>query len=395
MAIRRYAAVLLCLMLCGCSKAGPKMQLTEKETVVLDILCERDDWEIVTQLCGDFARAHREKNYAFTLDEPPQDIASALHDGYPADVVCFGSDMTDQLVEMGLLMRTENDPRLPEQAAEASQVDGISYGFPYAADTYFLCYDRSKFTEHEAEDLNRMMSKRLEDTRYSFAMPLDDGLYQSAFFLAAGCDIPEDCSSSRGMLAGEYMAALTESGRFAAEYDSGDIKQGFVDGTVAAAVTDLHDSAAIKSTLGSHFAAAKLPSVTLSDGSVVQLGSLATYSIAGVSAYSDAPEDALLFAAWLADEDAQRMRLETRDIPPVIKSLCEDRSLMSEHPEVAAMLEQLKYASPMLTPAEAESFDECAQKLCDTLLEGNITRSQLSEALKYFNTCTKAQNMLQ
>ncbi len=389
MVYRKLTALALCLLLCGCSKAGPPVQMGERETVVLNILCEREDWDIVTQLCDDFARAHRDKGYAFSLDEPPADIVAALKSGYPADVLCFSSDMTEQLAENELLLAVEDNANRLTSSVRSAVRSNVQYGFPYSADTYFLCYDRSKFTEHEVEDLNRMMSKRLEDTRYSFAMPLDEGAYQSAFFLAAGCNIPEDCCSERGMLAGEYMAALADSEHFAAEHDGDDIKAGFVNGTVAAAVTDLRDSEAIKSTLGSHFGSAKLPCVILSDGSSVQLGSLAVYGIAGVSAYSDAPEEALAFAEWIAGEEAQRLRLEARSIPPVMKSLCDDISLIQEYPEVASMLEQLEYSVPILSTAAAKSFDEAAEELCDTLLEGCDTRAELYEALKALrDTCT-------
>ncbi|MBQ9946850.1 MAG: hypothetical protein IJO91_00550, partial [Oscillospiraceae bacterium] len=65
---RRYISVLLTvLLLCGCNRAEPPVDIGEKETVVLDIWCEREDWDIVTELCGDFAEEHREKNYAFSL----------------------------------------------------------------------------------------------------------------------------------------------------------------------------------------------------------------------------------------------------------------------------------------------------------------------------------------
>ncbi len=393
---RRYMALLLTVLLCGCNRAEPPVDVGEKETVVLDIWCEHEDWDIVTELCGNFAEEHREKNYAFSLDVPPEDISAALSGNEAVDVLCFSSDITEQLVSEGLLLPVEDRSQRVDMSVSAASCNGTQYGFPYAADTCVLYYDRSKFTEHEVADLNRMMSKRLEDTQYSLAMPLYEGLYQSAFFLAAGCGIPEDCCSERGMLAGEYMAALTDSGRFAAEFSSSDIKAGFVDGSVAAAISDIQNGEAIKSTLGSYCGVAKLPQITLSDGSCTQLGSFAVYSVAGVSSLADSASDALLLAEWLAGAEAQRMRLSERNIAPVLAELCNDKALLKDYPAIGILLEQLNYSHPLLPYDQMEMLDEAAEELCDELIEGIETRAELMDALEEFrDTCTVADNVIQ
>ena len=394
---RRYISVLLTvLLLCGCNRAEPPVDIGEKETVVLDIWCEREDWDIVTELCGNFAEEHRGKNYAFSLDVPPEDISAALSGNEEVDVLCFSSDITEQLVSEGLLLPVDDKSQRVDMSVSAASCNGTQYGFPYAADTCVLYYDRSKFTEHEVSDMNRMMSKRLEDTQYSMAMPLYDGIYQCAFFLAAGCDIPEECCSEQGVLAGEYMAALTDSGRFAAELSSGDIKAGFVDGSVAAAISDIQNGDAIKSTLGSYCGIAKLPQITLSDGRSVQLGSFAVYSLTGVSSRTDNAADALLLAEWLAGAEAQRMRLSELNIAPVLTELCNDNSFLKDYPDVMALLEQLEYSAPLLPYDQMEMLDEAAEELCDELIEGIDTHAELMDALVEFrDTCTVADNVLQ
>ena len=384
MAFRKCAALLCAVMLCGCGRAQDGAYQGEKETVVLDILCDRADWEIITELCGGFAGEHPEKNYAFSLDELPGD--TELLGGVTADVIYFTSDMTEKLAAAGLLLRVSDDAERLGSAKEAVSVGGRQYGFPFAAETYFLYYDRSKFSDSEVGDLNAMMSKKLADTRYSLAMPLSEGEYQGAFFLAAGCGFPEGCCSDRGMLAGEYMAALTESGRFAARYEAADIKAGFVDGSIAAAVCGSGICGELKSTLGSRYGTAKLPSVTLSDGSTVQLGSLAVYTAAGACSASEHPEDALAFAEWIAGEEGQRMRLEERSTAPVMLSLCGDKKLKKEHPETAALLEQLEFSVPTPSAEELSAYNSAAAELCDVLTRGGVTRSSLADALEGFRT---------
>ena len=397
MAYRRiFAALLAAMLLSGCKRAESPVQMGERETVVLDILCEREEWDIVKELCGGFSEQHPEKDYAFSLDEPPQDITTALMSGeISADVLYFTSDMTEELVEAGLLLRVRDDAKRISSAKQALSLDGAQYGYPFSAETYFLYYDRSKFADNEVDDLNMMMSKKLGDTQYSLAMALDDGVYQGAFFLAAGCDIPEDCCSEKGMLAGEYMAALAESGRFDARADASDIKAGFVDGSIAAAVCGIGISEELKSTLGRRFGASALPEITFSDGSSVQLGSLAVYTAVGACADSEHPEDALAFAEWMAGEEGQRLRLEQRSTAPVMLSLCDDSKLRKEHPETAALLAQLAYSHPLLPADELSVYQNAAAVLCDTLTSGNVTKGELAEALEAFRTCTEADNMIQ
>ncbi len=379
----------LMLLLSGCSRPTPVQPYAPRETVVLDVMCEREDWDIVTELCSDFSQQHREKNYAFTLDVLPKDVTAALSDGSEqADVLCFRSDMTAELAESGVLLPlTEYGKEAGAErlgmSMKSAEYGGELYGFPYAADTCFLYYNRSLLSAEEAADLNIIMSKVM-DTEYSLAMPLESGYYQSAFFLGTGCDIPNGCCSERGMLAGEYMAALTRCGRFAADCDSDDIKAGFVSGDIAAAFCNMEICEELRSTLGRNYATAMLPRMTLSDGSTVQLGSLASFMLAGVSADTANPEDAALFAQYLSSEKAQQMRLTQRNFAPVMVSLCSEKSLQKEYPEVYALLNQLNYAQLLPPTEKLRDFNAAAETLCDILLDGDVTRNSLEEALRNF-----------
>ncbi len=394
MAKRICLVMLAVVLLCGCDNAPPVVQ-GERETVVLNILCDKEDWDIVTELCGGFSEEYPEKDYAFSLDEPPKDISALLSGGITADVLYFTSDMTKELAESGILLQVEDKAERISAAKDAVSLDGSQYGFPFSAETYFLYYDRSKFADNEVDDLNKMMSKKLDETQYSLAVALDDGVYQGAFFLAAGCDVPEECCTERGFLAGEYMAALTECGRCAVQYDSAEIKAGFVDGSIAAAIAGTDICEELKSTLGRRYGTAKLPVLTFSDGSSAQMGSFAVYTAVGACAVSEHPEDAVAFAEWIAGEEGQRMRLQEHSAAPVMISLCSDNKLGKEHPEIAALLRQLEYSQPLLPVKELAAYRSAASKLCDVLTRGGVTESSLREALEAFRTCTETDNVLQ
>ncbi len=389
MRLKICSVLLASAMLCGCDNSSVELPSGERETVVLDVLCSREEWDILPELCGDFGRENSDSIYAFTLDTLPKDMEGELLSGKEqADVICFSSDMTEGLAGSGVLLPLTDysseisEGRIPMSVA-ASQVDGVSYGFPYSAETCLLYYDRRKFTQQEIADMNVMMSKKL-DTQYSLAMQLNSGVYQSVFFLGTGCDIPYGCRCENGVLAVEYMAALVQCGRFSAELDSGGIKSGFVQGSIAAAISDIGSSEAIKSTLGSSCGMARLPRITLSDGSSQQLGSLAVYNMAGVFAGSDHAEQAVALARWIAGEKSQQLRLEKLNYAPVLTSLCSDRLLMGEYPEIFAMLQQLNYSVAMPSAERLGSFNAAAEQLCGLLLGGEVTRHRLYQALEEF-----------
>lgn len=393
MAYRRYIAVVLTVLLCGCSSPEPLVHREDRETVVLDILCPREEWDIVTQLCSDFAEHNTEKNYAFSLDVPPEDIGELR--GMDADVLCFTSDRTEQLIHEGMLVPVTNDDDCLRPSVEAVERDGREYGFPYAADTYLLFYDRTEYNPKDTADLNRMMTVRLGDARYNIALPMDEMACQAGFFLAAGCDFPDGCCSEAGLLAGEYMAAISQSGRAAVRYGSEEIKAGFVDGSIAAAVTKLDDVSAIRSTLGSRLGVGALPLLTLSDGSSVQLYSLVEYRVAGVLAASDDAEDAAALARLISGMDSQRMRLEQLGYAPVSKELCGDKNITKVYPEVEALAKQLEYSVPVSSCEMHSLYSYAAAELC-TALQDVSTREELSAALAEFrSTCNGSGNVVQ
>lgn len=368
------------------------------ETVKLTVWGAQEDRDILMQMCEDFADAHPEKHYAFTMGvvseadaatEVLKDVSAA------ADVFAFSSDQIGSLVSAGALYRiTKNrediEKNTDETAIRAATVDGELYGYPVVSDTYFLYYDKSKLSEEDVKSLDAIMAKDIPDTKTNFAMNLDDGWYQAGFFLGAGCTLfgedgtdPTQCdfNSERGLLAGEYILNLVQNEKFGADFDDSMVKSGFANGTLAAAVSGTWNSKEIESSLKENYGTAKLPEFTLSNGESVQMESLANYKLIGVCSETDAPLDAMLLAEWLSNHDSQKLRLEKRGFAPTNKQLAADADTLNAIPAVVALTEQLSHATLQPSIPQMGNFWKPAEAFGQDIISGNVTPDNLQEKL--------------
>ena len=368
------------------------------ETVKLTVWGSQEDQDILMEMCEDFAKAHTDKHYAFTMgvvseadaaNEVLKDVSAA------ADVFAFSSDQIGSLVSAGALYRiTKNREEIENAATEtairAATVDGELYGYPAVSDTYFLYYDKSKLSEEDVKSLDDIMAKDIPDVKTNFAMNLDDGWYQAGFFLGTGCTLfgedgtdPTQCdfNSERGLLAGEYILNLAKSPKFGADFDDSMVKSGFANGTLAAAISGTWNSKEIESSLKENYGTAKLPEFTLSNGETVQMGSFANFKLIGVSSETDAPLDAMLLAEWLTSADNQKLRLEKRSFAPTNKELAGDTDTLSEIPAVRALTEQLQHATLQPSIPQMGSFWKPAEAFGQDVISGAVTTDNLQEKL--------------
>lgn len=385
------------MVLAGCSSkqdGESSSAPAEKGSVKLEIWTDSAQQELVVELCGSFAREHPENNYSFTLNTVTAAEAAdlALTEGCSADVLCITTSELPQLAAAGLLLSTDADRQwiaLNSTAAalSASQHGGNIFGYPYAAETQLMYYDRSLLTEDEVSRMESILAKDIEGVSANLAMNLLDGRQQAAFFMAAGCSMPgEDSvpqsriSGDSGMLAGEYLVGFVKSPALDAQCDSAEIRTGFAEGSIAAAVAGTEVVPQISASLGEDMGVSPLPLITLPDGRCVQTGGAAQYSIAAVSASSQYAEQAMLFARALAGEEAQRYRLEKLSVFPVNSALLRDEELLAGYPVLTALREQLHYSRVI----EDEGFFKCAPDFGEELISGGVTLNNLRDKLSRF-----------
>ena len=371
------------------------------DTVTLTVWGSQEGQDYLKRMCESFAAANPDKKYVFNYGvvseaDAKKEMLKDVSAG--ADVFGFASDQTGELVSAGALYRvTKNKDEIiannTAPSIQAATVDGELYGYPYVSDTYFMYYDKSKFTEDEVLSLDAMLAKDIPGTSINFAFDVDNGWYQSAFFFGAGCKLfgddgtdPTQCdfNNDRGFLVGEYLIDLVKNPKFGSNFDDGLVKAGFADGSIAAAVTGTWNATDIQASLGDNYAATKLPSFKLSNGEEVQMGGMANFKIIGVNSETKNPLDAMALAEWLTNYDNQVINFEERSLAPTNTKLANDTEKLYSNAAVAALAQQAQYATVQTSIPQCGNYWTPAEAFGQDLIAGNITTDNLQEKLNQY-----------
>lgn len=381
----------------GGTSSKPEQSAANKD-VSLTVWGSQEDQEMLKKMCEDFAKANPDKNYTFTYGvvseadaqkEVTKDISAA------ADVFAFASDQTGILVDAGALYRvTKNKDQIIANNTEASigaaSRDGELYAYPYVADTYFLYYDKSKLSEEDVKSVEAIIDKDLGDGVKNLVMDLANGWYICSFFFGAGCKLfgddgtdPTKCdfNNESGKKVGEYLIDLAgKETKFGGKAKDPDVKSGFTEGTIAAAISGAWNAKDIKDALGENFAATKLPTFKL-DGKDTQLGGMANFKLIGVNAETKAPLDAMALAEWLTNEDNQKVRFEERSFAPTNKNLASNTELLNSNIAVGALTQQAQYATVQTSISQVSNYWTPAQSFGEEVMNGGCTKDNLQERL--------------
>lgn len=234
------------------------------------------------------------------------------------------------------------------------------YGVPFSPNTWFMYYDKSKYSEEEVKSLDTMMAKDIKDTKYNFSMPMEDSWYSPSFFYAAGCKLfgedgmdPTFCdfNSKAGVSAAKYMMNLAQNKKFFSEVQEKVGLSYLGDGSLAAWCGGTWDADAVKKELGDNYAATVMPTVKI-DGKDVSLKPYSDYKYICVKATEDAQiaEAAQELALWLGGEKCQTDRMTAREVAPTWNSVAESDAAQGS-PAIAACIAQgsAGYKQPGIT----------------------------------------------
>lgn len=352
--------------------SGCRMMDDDSDTVTITIWTAEGDSEFMKWAQEEFKRENPSKRYKFVIDyQGENDIATRILNDVEnaADVFSFPNDQIAKLVNGDALSRLGGEvledalDDIDEKAMELAtiQKDGVDqvYGLPYTDNTFFLYYDKSVLSEEDVRSLDGILSKCTAQKQ--FAMPFNDGWYSTAFYFGKGLgyDVTYDSSFAETKIECDFdnavgekvtqaMWELAQDKRVKADANDSKITAGFNDGSIIAATTGIWNKTAIKRYLGDNFAVAKLPTYTYDKGGEneeqVQLVSFAGYKLLGVNNYSKQKAEAIKFARFCADEDAQLKRFELRGYLPTDKDAREDEKVKSDAcaRAIAAQLEHSK-----------------------------------------------------
>ncbi len=249
-----------------------------------------------------------------------------------ADVYMFANDQLGTLLGAQAIGEVSDDAKaqIKKQDDDAiiksvTGTDGKIYGVPFTGNTYFMYYNKSKFSSDDIKSLDTMLQKG----KVSFN--LGNSWYLPAFYTGAGMTLfGKDASNAKDGIkmdsaaatdVTKYLVDLVKNPSFVVDNDEGAGLAAMQNGTVDAIFSGTWSAADVKKALGDNYAAAQLPSFTTSGGKTYQMKAFYGSKAVAFNPNSKYPQAAAEFATYLGSTEAQKAHYTMRQIVPTDKSL--------------------------------------------------------------------------
>ena len=311
-----------------------------------------------------------------------------------ADVYMFANDQLGTLVQanaIGVLppasvtqVKSQNSDVM---ITSVTGTDGNLYGVPYTANTWFMYYDKSKFTDDDVKSLDAMLAKG------KVAFPLDNGWYIASFYAGNGCTLfgPDgtdesagfDFSGTKASDVTTYLAGLVANPNFVNDANGAGLA-GLKSGEINAFFSGSWDAANVQEALGDNYGAVQPPTYTL-NGQQVQIKAFAGSKAVAFNPNASSPELAAQFAAFLGSKDAQQDHYTMRSIIPSDNSLASDSAVAAD-PVAVAQMDTIENASILQpTVAKMGTYWDPAADFGKALLSGDVTAANAVEKTEAWN----------
>lgn len=373
-------------------------QSGETGDVSLKVWGSQEDQEMLNDIIANFKEDYPETagwNIETAVVSAADAKTEVLKDpSVAADIFEFASDQLAELQSAGVLYRiTKNKEEiiannLPN-SVDAATIDGEMYGYPNTSNSFFMYYDKSKYTEDEVKSLDTMLAKDLGAGVTNFSMDIDNGWYTAAFFFGAGCTLfgedgsePTQCdfNNEKGVLVGDYLLDLATNPKVK-NHDDALLLAAFSEGTLGASLTGTWNAAAIKESLGDNFGVTTVPSITLEDGTEVSPSTIVNFNLYGVNAQTKYPVEAMQFAEYLSSEKCQKIRFEVRNSSPTNLNLVNDTEMLSTSPAVATLSEQVKTSTVQPSIPQIGNFWSPMEAFGQDCIAKAVTKENMQEKL--------------
>ncbi|MDR2598925.1 MAG: extracellular solute-binding protein [Oscillospiraceae bacterium] len=271
-------------------------------------------------------------------------------------------------------------------AIEVATVDGKLLGYPMTADNgYFLYYNSEFLSADDVQSWDGMMAAAAAAGK-QVSMHMANGWYSIGFFRANGLDAWREDDGTTGTTfadAGgtdvlQAMLDINANPGFVALGD-GDHMGGLADGSLVAVVNGPWNAETAQDILGEHYAAAKLPTVTIA-GTQKQMGGVLGFKLMGVNAFSENVGWAMRLAEYLTNYDNQVMRFEMRQQAPTNIQAAASPAIQA-NPALAAIGAQAAYSKPMLV---GDNYWGIADVLFEIVVQNNPDGTPLQTLLDNF-----------
>ena len=393
-------AVLLGMtMLTGCSKkeddSAAKPADDGKAAVTVTVWGPQEDqsddngkW-LQTE-CEKFAAEHEEWDITFVYGVCSEGDAKTNVTTDPskaADVYMFANDQIPDLLKAGAIAElgggTVDAIKANNSATTVNTVvyDGGVYGVPFTANTWFMYYDKSVFTDEDVKSLDAMLTKG------KVAFPLTNSWYIAAFYVGNGCTLfgadgsdaaaGIDFSGDKAAAVTDYLVDLAANPNFV----NGDVS---TTTGVAAFFSGTWDYQKALDAYGDNLGVAAAPSFTI-NGELKQMKAFAGSKAIGVNPqtklYAEHPEIAVALAAYLGGTAAQQDHYDLRKIIPTDVAINVGDDLLAK-----AQMDTMDFAS-IVQPLQADmgNYWTPAQSMGEEIVAGTVTHDNAAEKTEAMN----------
>ncbi|MFC2346827.1 extracellular solute-binding protein [Scardovia wiggsiae] len=299
-----------------------------------------------------------------------------------ADVYMFANDQLGTLKESNAISELSDDAakQVKEQNSDSviesvTGSDGKLYGVPFTGNTWFMYYNKSKFTSDDIKSLDTMLQKG------KVTFPVSNSWYFPAFYMgnggtmfgAKGTDAKAGVNFPDAAAVTAYLAKLVANPNFSDDADGSGIA------AVKAGKADVFfsgtwDASNAKEALGDNYAAAPAPSYTL-NGKSVQIKPFSGSKAIASNPNSKNPKWASKFAAYLGSKEAQKAHYTMSNVVPSDKTLADQADIKSD-PAAIAQIETIeKYSVNQPTISAMNNFWEPATTFGKALSGKTVTES--------------------
>jgi arabinogalactan oligomer/maltooligosaccharide transport system substrate-binding protein len=354
---------LAALALAGCKKAesAGKVELTVWEST-------NGPDDFIRQAGEAYTALHPTVTIKFVNVELGDSVNQIALDG-PAgvgpDLFAAPHDRLGELVANGHILPTANPgaigPKLLGACLTATTYNGTEYGYPVSAETYALFYNKALIQERDVpktwDEMLAYMKGFKTAGKYPFVMDVGNAYYTIIFtttggnrlFGPSGTDTRNTNLNSAAAVRGmEFFQSV----RQVLNIPAADINTSVADGAFQSGNAAMHISGPWNVmnfvNAGLDIGIAPLPSLP---GESSPAASFSGTRVMFVSAYSEHPDEANDFGAFLVTPEMQRLRADITGTLPAVDTPTDNKY-------AGGFVEQLKYAFPMPSiPPMAKFWD--------------------------------------
>lgn len=335
-------------------------------------------------MCEQFNSEHPEWDITFEYGVCSEQDAGKTIPQDPSnsgDVYFFANDQLQTLIDANAIAKLGGETADYVKNTNSSNivnsvtVDGNIYGIPFTTNTWFMYYDKSKFTQDDIKSLDKMLEKD------KVAFNITEGWYMSSFFLANGCTYfgsngtdakaGIDLSGDKGANAAKALVSLVNNPNFVNDAQGVGIA-GLRDGSVGAFFSGSWDYKSVKEILGDNFGAVSLPTVKIG-GTDKQLKAFAGSKAIAVNPNCKYQQIAVALAKYLGGKEAQQKHYDLRNVIPCNTELLKTDKIKNDVLIKAQndTIDKTSVIQPTLT--QMNDYWSPAQNFAKSIVNGEIT----------------------